>query len=119
MEPNKYSPLPSSKAIPHVGNVLSEIFKTVYLNRAELARQLKQTQSTVFRYFQQESLQFKTLWNVSLVLNRNILAELGEKLPVEYISVREKALQNQVDTLQQELKTVNIELSVYKTITGK
>jgi len=104
---------------PNIGRVLADYFKKQSINRAKLSRQLSVPSPSIVRYMEKETLQFKTIWNISVALNHNFIAEMGEKLPINHITVREAALQNQVETLQKELEKLNIELSVYKNIMGK
>lgn len=111
--------LETTDAYPHNGKMLDDYFTKHNVNRAELARKLNLTRSTVMQYRNTQSLKFGILWNMSLALKHNFVAELCELLPVEYTTAREIALQEQVDNLQKELDKLNIELSVYKNIVGK
>lgn len=104
---------------PNIGKVLADYLKKHSINRSKLSKQLSVPAPSVARYMEKETLQFKTIWNISIALNHNFIAEMGEKLPIEHITARETALQNQVETLQKELEKLNIELSVYKNIVGK
>ncbi|MDR3653893.1 MAG: hypothetical protein P4L34_13100 [Paludibacter sp.] len=119
MDDRKKHKLQPTNPYPHNGNVLKEYFTKHAVNCAELARQLGVSGSSVFQYFESQSLQLGILWKISLALKHNFVAELGEQLSVEYISLREKKLQEQVETLQKELQNLNIELGVYKNIVGK
>jgi len=75
--------------------------------------------TTVYQYAKSPSLQLSILWNASLALNHNFLAELGEKLPVDYITNRETEQRQQIDELQKEIEKLKFELSIYKNIVGK
>ena len=119
METTNNYQVQASGNYPHIGKMLAAYFANISLNRAKLSRQLKLADSSVLRYLQRDSMQFKTLWNISIALNHNFIAEMGEKLPVDYVTTREKELQEQVETLQKELEKLNIELGVYKNIVGK
>ena len=109
----------AEKAMPHNGKLLADYIQNNRINRAELARKLNKSNTSVYQYAESPSLQMNILWKTSLALNYNFLAELGELLPVNYITVREKELQKQVETLQRELEKLNIELGAYKNIVGK
>jgi len=119
METSNNSTVQPSASCPHIGKLLADYFEGISLNRAKLSRQLKLADSSVLRYLERDSMQLKTLWNISIALNHNFIAGLGEKLSVNYVTFRETELQNKVEELQKELEKLNIELSVYKNIVGK
>ena len=109
----------NSHVMPHMGRMLADHFTTLPLNRKQLAGRFKMWDTSLMRYLGRETFQVKMLWKLSLDLNRNFLAELGEKLPVEHITAREKELEAQVATLQKDMEKLNIELTVYKNIMAK
>jgi transcriptional regulator with XRE-family HTH domain len=111
--------LQSADAYPHNGNMLRTYFKAHSVNRAELARRMSVAGSTVMQYFDSQSLQLGILWKISLALKHNFVAELGEKLPVDYTTQRETELKQQIEDLQGELEKTKFELSIYKNIVGK
>ena len=119
MDIRKKHKLQSTNSYPHNGNMLKEYFTKHAVNCAEIARQMGVSGSSVFQYFESQSLQLGILWKASLALNHNFVAELGEKLSVDYVTAREAALQNQVESLETELEKVKFELSIYKNIVGK
>lgn len=107
------------EAMPHNGKLLTNYLLNNQIVRAKLARKLNISNTSVYQYAESSSLQMHILWKASIALNHNFIAEVGEKLPVDYITTREKELQEQVETLQKELERLNIELEVYKNIVGK
>lgn len=119
METNRNIKALMADVYPNIGKVLADYFKKQSINRSKLSKQLSVPGPSIVRYMEKETLQFKTIWNISVALNHNFIAEMGEKLPVDYVTIREKELQKQVETLQKELEKVNIELGVYKNIVGK
>jgi len=119
MDIRKKHKLQSTNPYPHNGNMLKEYFTKHAVNCAEIARQMGVSGSSVFQYFESQSLQLGILWKASLALNHNFVAELGEKLSIDYVTAREAALQNQVATLETELEKLKFELSIYKNIVGK
>lgn len=100
----------------HNGKMLTDYFTQHSINKAELARKMGLSPSTIQRYLEGDSLQFRILWKLSLALKHNFLAELTAQLPSEIVdnikSEREAAL-------ELELEKVKFELSIYKTIVGK
>ena len=119
METSNNFPAQTAVNCPDIGKILSTYFESISLNRAKLSRQIKMSGSSVFRFLDRDTMQIKTLWSICTALNHNFIAELGEKLPVKYVTTSEKELQAQVETLQKELDRINIELSVYKNIMVK
>ena len=110
---------PVSDSYPHNGKLLQNYIKKNGVNRAAMARKMNVSNTTVYQYAESSSLQLSVLWKASLALNHNFVAELGELLPVEYITNREAEQRQQIDELQKELEKLKFELSIYKNIVGK
>jgi len=111
---------------PHNGKLLSNFILKNKINRAELARQMDISTTSVYKYAQSYSLQLGILWKASLALNHNFIAELGALLAVDYITPHEEVLQNElkakqieIEVLQKQIEHLSIENSVYKSIVGK
>jgi hypothetical protein len=104
---------------PNIGKVLADYLKKASINRSKLSKQLSVPGASINRYIEKDTLQFKTLWNISVALNHNFIAEMGEKLPVEFTTQRETKLNEQIESLQNELEKTKFELSIYKNIVGK
>jgi len=116
----------TAKTMPHNGKLLANYIQNNKINRAELARKLNKSNTSVYQYAESPSLQMHVLWKVSLALNHNFVAELGASLPVDYITPKEQELQNQIKALQEQIKGLQkeiehqqIEIGVYKSIVGK
>ena len=114
----KNSPM-ETVTFPHNGQLLTNFILKNRINRVELAPKMNIAPPTIYNYVNSRTLQMKVLWNASLALNHNFVAYLGELLPVEYVTKKEKELQLQVESLQKEIEKLNVELSVYKSIVGK
>ncbi|MCE5332308.1 MAG: hypothetical protein LLF95_09225 [Bacteroidales bacterium] len=108
-----------TNSYPHNGKLMHDYIAKYGVNRAELARKMNVSTTSVYQYAGSPSLQLSILWKASLALNHNFLAELGEKLPVDYITNREAEQKQQIDELQKELEKLKFELSIYKNIVGK
>ncbi|MEI6755144.1 MAG: hypothetical protein WCK78_18530 [Paludibacter sp.] len=106
----------SSTVYQHNGKMLADYFAKHNINRSELGRQLGVAPSTVMKYLESESLQFRILWSISLALNHNFIADLCAKIPIE---IPEPPKDEKLLALEKELEHLNIELSVYKNIVGK
>lgn len=105
-----------SDSYPHNGKFLQSYIKMNGVNRAELARKLNVSNTTVYQYAESSSLQLSVLWKASLALNHNFVAELGELLPIEHSSKREAELETKIKTLELELE---IKTSIYEKLIGK
>jgi len=119
METNRTIKALMADVYPNIGKVLADYFKKASINRSKLSKQLSVPGPSINRYIEKDTLQFKTLWNISVALNHNFIAEMGEKLPVDYITQREVELKEQIASLQSELEKTKFELSIYKNIVGK
>jgi len=107
------------KAMPHNGKLLTDYVLNNRINRAELARKLNKSNTSVYQYAESPSLQMNILWKASLALDHNFVAELGDLLPVAHRSKHETELENKIITLETELEKLKFELSIYKNIVGK
>ena len=116
-----------SDSYPHNGKFLQDYIKKNGVNRAEMARKMNVSNSTVYQYAESPTLQLSVLWKASLALNHNFVAELGDLLPVAHDSKREAQLEKRIKELEIELEIktsiyekqiekLKIELSVYKNI---
>ena len=100
----------------HNGQMLADYFAKHSINRSALARQIGVAPTTVLKYLESESLQFRILWKISIALKHNFLGELLVQLPLEDIAPTKSAEQLE---MEKELEKLKIELSVYKSIVGK
>ncbi len=116
----------TEKAMPHNGKLFEHYVLSNNINRAEVARRMHMTNTSVYKYAESPSLQMGILWKASLALNHNFVAELGAALPVDYVTPKELELQNQIKALQEQMAGLQkkiehqqIEIGVYKNIVGK
>jgi transcriptional regulator with XRE-family HTH domain len=119
-----------SDSYPHNGKFLQDYIKKNGVNRAEMARKMNVSNSTVYQYAESPTLQLSVLWKASLALNHNFVAELGDLLPVAHDSKREAQLEKRIKELEIELEIktsiyekqiekLNFELAGYRNTTGK
>jgi len=99
----------------HNGRMLADYFEKHSINRSALARQIGVAPTTVLKYLESESLQFRILWKISIALKHNFVEELAAQLPLEVVVVKSE---EQLE-MEKELERLKIELSVYKNIVGK
>jgi hypothetical protein len=101
---------------PHIGNFLRAHFAKNGVNKAAISRKIDVVDSATTRYLYQESIQFGILWKISLALNHNLLADLATRLPIPFATAREKELEKELQTLQQELDKLKIENTTFKSV---
>jgi plasmid maintenance system antidote protein VapI len=106
-------------AYPHVGSLLKAHFLKEKTNRSAIARSMDVAANVMGQYLKQESLQLGIIWKLSLATNHNFLAQLAEQLPVDYVSGKERELQKLLVEKEEQIKTLETELAVYKRIVGK
>ena len=120
----------NANSCPHTGKLVESFIFKNRINRSELARQMNVSSTSVYQYAKSSSLPLGILWKISLLLDHNFVAEIGEMLPVQYASKREKELEQRIKTLEKKLETqldtyekqierLSMEVSVYKNIVGK
>jgi len=119
MKNDTITPDNAGNKMPHNGNLLTNYVLENKINRAELARKMNRSNTSIYQYAESPSLQMGILWNASLILKHNFVAELGNLLPVEYTTQKETELLEQVANQQKEIERLSLELSVYKNIVGK
>ena len=101
---------------PHIGTFLRAYFTKNAINRAKLSQQINVSTTASGRYMNQDSIQFGILWKISIALNHNLIADLAAKLPIPFGTVREKELEKELQTLQQEINELKIENRTYKSL---
>jgi hypothetical protein len=101
---------------PHIGQFLRHHFTKHGVNRAKLSRELGVAESTSTGYMRQGSLQFGILWKMSVALNYNLLADLASRLPIAFVTPREKALETELKAAQEELNALKLENKIYKDL---
>jgi hypothetical protein len=105
-----------SVSYPHIGQFLRQYFTKNEVNRAAVARELGVAQTSTTRYLTQESLQFGILWKISVATNHNLLADLASRLPIAFVTPREKALETELKAAQEELNALKLENKIYKDL---
>ncbi len=126
MKKDTITPDNEGNKMPHNGNLLTNYLLNNRINRAELARKMNRSNTSIYQYAESPSLQMGILWNASLILKHNFVAELGALLPVDYSTPKETELNEQIRQLEAKVAALesmiekkDIEISVYKSIVGK
>ena len=106
----------TKEGFQHNGKMLAEYFELHSVNKAALSRKMGMAPSTIQKYMESDSLQFRILWKISVALKHNFLAELTSQLPTEIVDPVKSARELE---LEKELEKLKFELSIYKNIVGK
>ena len=102
---------------PNMGKMLKKYLKDHNITQASLARKLDISPNSILSYFAQESLQAGLLWKISSELHHNFLAEIAAQHPLAK-NAPQQPTPRELE-LEEQLKVLQIELEVYKRITGK
>ena len=102
----------TEQKMPHNGLLLKNYARYSGKSATELSSEMGYTRSLISRLFNTFSIRTHIWWNLGLVLNRNIFAELAEEFPVKHISRREKEI-------EAELSDMRKELEIYRRILDK
>lgn len=70
-----------SNPYPHLGVMILKVIKEKRCTKAEVARQMNVSPSTLAKYLENSSIQFGILWKFCVVLDYDFLAELREFYP--------------------------------------
>ena len=105
---------------PHMGALLKRRIKEHGFTDVAVAKGIGRASTTVNAYYNYESVQAKTLWEISNVINYNILAELGELngVPYKHAALETTIEDLQTQLVQRDLRIVDLEkeLAIYKSI---
>jgi hypothetical protein len=80
---------------------------------------MKVTQPTINGYFFQTTLQTKTIWKLSRVLNNNLFNDLTKLLPIELQNTNKTAFHDLIDYQLLKKTYLKKEIAIYKEILTK
>lgn len=109
--------LPSD--VLHIGNLIAWFIQEKHLKKASIAQQLKISPTTMSQYFKQPSVQVGILWRLSQAMEYNLFAYIGDRLQIPFETQREKALLEQLNAQNEQIKEMKIQLEVYKEMTRR
>lgn len=101
---------------PHIGALLKTQFTASGIKKAAVQRALGVSDTSLYRYFQQKSIQVTILWRISKILKVNFLMALGEQLQIPYETQKEKELQQQLAQQCQLIKELGGKLDYLESI---
>ena len=101
-----------SNKMPHNGSLLEKYVAQSGKRVTFLSKDMGYSAQMLMRLFDTPSIRTHVWWELGLLIDRNIFAELGERYPVKYKSKRE-------EQLEAELEDVKRELEIYRRILDK
>ena len=109
----------NSEKMPHTGNMLKKKVDESGLSKVSVARKLGVTPATLFGHFNAGNISTQTFWKMSQVLDRNLLFELSEMLPIAFETKREVELRNEIELLKKEIEQLNTKIEIYEKLINK
>ena len=103
---------------PSIGQILGDFAQQNHINKAGLGRKIGVSSSVILGYFKKKSLQMGIIWNLSIALNHNFLAQIAEQMPIDFETKNEVVLKEEVANLKEQIEKLEIEMEVYKRITN-
>jgi hypothetical protein len=115
------TPLALGSGMPDVGKMLREYVRVHRIRQSGLSRVMSIRQNTLWKYWKRPSLQLSVLWQMSLALKYNFIADLADKLPADLPrantpGVNERAT---IAELEKKLEDVTRERDLLKEIISK
>ena len=103
---------------PHMGQMFIKHVKENKINRAALSRTLGVSKGVMNNYPKRKSMQMGIIWNLSIALNQNFVAEIAEQMPIDFETKKETALKEEITALKDQIEKLELELAVYKRVTN-
>ncbi len=103
---------------PHIGNMIEQVLKQKGITNAALARKLNISSSNIKIYLNNNTLQFSTLWNISIALNYDFLGEIMNSYPSEFPFNPNGNLWKSFDSKKNETEDLQKEIKIYRSALG-
>ena len=104
---------------PDLGNFVHWYILEFQLKKKDIADALQILPTTLNQYFKKRSMQFGILWRLSQAMKFNLVMAIGEHLDIPFETKVEKALRAELAEKEALIKTMEIELGVYRKIVGR
>ena len=114
----KTTQTPLSK-LPHMGTFIKNKIDEQKISYAEVCRRMNITQPTINGYFNQQTLQTRTIWKLSQAIEYNLFTDLIVMLPTEIQNSNKTSFQQTIDDKQKEIEDLKKEITIYKDILKK
>lgn len=102
--------------MPHLGNMVKRKLKEKRVRTAEVARKMGVKQQSMSGYLQNESFQFRILWDIGMALEYNFFADLMAHLPKKVLDSAKSGFQETILAQAEEIKDLKKEIEIYKGI---
>ena len=109
----------SKEKMPHIGKILRKRVDESGLSKLTVANALGVTRSSLYASFAAQNVSPQTVWNISKIINYNILSEVGESLPVNYETKREAELKKELETQKKEYELLKQKADMLEKIVMK
>ena len=116
--PNTKSPDKTSHPHPHIGNMIHQFLKQNGISNAALARKLNISSSNIKIYLEKNTLQFSTLWNISIALDYDFLGEIMNNYPDEIRLNPNGMLLKELNENKSEVTDLQKEIKIYRSALG-
>lgn len=105
---------PGENPYPHMGQLLAKVLRQKGWSQAHLCTALGVSDTGVYAYIKNPSLQAGILWKAGLALKYNFFADLAAAFP--YPPETENPLQKRMEVLERKAEDLERELEIYKRI---
>lgn len=99
---------------PHVGAMVLRVIREKKLSKAAVARMLNVTPSTLANYFEQSSIQFGILWNLSVALEYDFLGELANYYPPTVQPNAKNKTLALLTAAEEKIQLMETQISIYE-----
>jgi transcriptional regulator with XRE-family HTH domain len=114
MDRTKKYKLESTTPHLHIGKAIHKILIDKRISYAEAARRTGVNQSAFKPYLSKKSLQMGVLWNVSLALEHNFLADVMNDLPANVLHNTTAQFVTTIAEQAETIKDLQKEIEIYK-----
>ncbi|REG94169.1 transcriptional regulator [Flavobacterium aquicola] len=104
---------------PLIGNFIHYHIYHNKIKKADVSRALHILPSGLNEYFKKDSLQFAILWKLSMALEHNFIAQLGEYLPYRFETIKEKELKKELAEKEAIIHKMEIQMETMKEMMRK
>jgi hypothetical protein len=107
---------PNDTSCPHLGKLVNYTIYQHRIKKKDIAKFLEMNPYSISAIIKKPSFHLDLLWGICRFTNINFIAQLGERLGIEYQTQKEKELLNQLAQKDEEIKNLTTQLGVYKEI---
>lgn len=99
---------------PTIGNFIHYHIIQNKIKKIDVSQALGILPTGLNDYFKKDSLQFAILWKLSIAMQHNFIAHLGEYLPIPFTTKKEKALLEQLAEKDAIIQKMEIQLETMR-----